>query len=226
MHCHRYTPLPISRRELLKNGAHGIGAVALASLLQDRSFGASVGPVGSGQVPHHAPTAKNVIFLYMDGGPSHVDTFDHKPMLAKYSGQNAAEVMGKLEPTQFDNIGKVMKSPWEFRQYGESGHWEFWNGKYNANLWGGTLCQNLTQALARLAMTDPMMAIDRWLTNTYGGDSRIVHTVHDELLALAPDEHAQHVLATMIERMCENPPWADHRLVLAAEGGFAREYSK
>src|SRR5210317_2051288 len=106
MHCHRYTPLPITRRELLKNGAHGIGAVALASLLQDRSFGASVDPVGPGRVPHHAPTAKNVIFLYMDGGPSHVDTFDHKPALEKLDGQDPYQAMGQLEPTQFNNIGK------------------------------------------------------------------------------------------------------------------------
>ncbi len=123
MHCHRYTAPPITRREMLQRGAHGFGALALASLLRDRSFGAGLDGSSMPQAPHHVATAKNVIFLYMDGGPSQVDTFDYKPMLAKYSGMNAAQAMGNLEPTQFDNIGKVMKSPWDFRQYGECGHW-------------------------------------------------------------------------------------------------------
>ncbi len=122
MHCRRYAPAPVTRRQILQQGAHGIGAVALASLLNDRSFGASTS-ILNGKLPHHAPRAKNIIFLYMDGGPSHVDTFDYKPTLAKYNGQNASQVMGKLEPTQFDNVGTIMGSPWDFKQYGECGHW-------------------------------------------------------------------------------------------------------
>jgi DNA polymerase len=109
---------------------------------------------------------------------------------------------------------------------GDSGHWEYWGGRFWVTIYGAKIIENLTQALARLAMTDPMMAIDKWLIDTYGGDSRIVHTVHDELLALAPTAHAQTVLDTMIERMCETPHWADERLVLDAEGGFSDEYSK
>jgi hypothetical protein len=57
----------------------------------------------------------------MDGGPSQVDTFDPKPLLDKYDGRSPQEVIGKLEPTQFANVGKILKSPWKFRQYGESG---------------------------------------------------------------------------------------------------------
>ncbi|NND95853.1 MAG: DUF1501 domain-containing protein [Pirellulaceae bacterium] len=59
----------------------------------------------------------------MDGGPSQVDTFDYKPMLAKFDGRDPRDVIGKLAPTQFDNIGKVLKNQWEFKQHGESGHW-------------------------------------------------------------------------------------------------------
>ena len=59
----------------------------------------------------------------MDGGPSHVDIFDYKPALEKYNGKDPREVIGKLAPTQFDNIGKILKSPWEFKQRGQSGHW-------------------------------------------------------------------------------------------------------
>ena len=75
------------------------------------------------ELPQFPARAKNVIFLYMDGGPSQVDTFDYKPMLEKYNGQDPHKAMGKLEPTQFANIGKVMASPWKFRQYGRGGTW-------------------------------------------------------------------------------------------------------
>jgi hypothetical protein len=105
----------LSRREWLFRSAAGFGGVALSSML------AKAGGVLA--KPHHKATAKAVIFLYMDGGPSQVDTFDHKPLLAKYDGQDPHKVLGKVEPTQFANVGKVMASPWKFNQYGESGAW-------------------------------------------------------------------------------------------------------
>ena len=52
-----------------------------------------------------------------------MDIFDYKPALEKYNGKDPREVIGKLAPTQFDNIGKILKSPWEFKQRGQSGHW-------------------------------------------------------------------------------------------------------
>lgn len=113
---------------MLRDGACGFGAVALTSLLQDPQF-ASVSTTTSSSAPlisrptHFPPQVKNVIFLYLDGGPSQIDTFDYKPALEKYDGQNPEDTIGKLEPTQFNNIGKVMKSPWKFNQYGESGMW-------------------------------------------------------------------------------------------------------
>ena len=58
----------------------------------------------------------------MDGGPSQVDTFDYKPLLAKYHGKDPHSVF-KVEPTQFDKVGKVMASPWKFRQRGQAGAW-------------------------------------------------------------------------------------------------------
>ena len=58
----------------------------------------------------------------MDGGPSQVDTFDPKPLLEKYHGQDPHSVF-KVEPTQFNNVGKVMASPWKFKQHGQSGLW-------------------------------------------------------------------------------------------------------
>lgn len=64
--------------------------------------------------------AKSVIFLYMDGGPSQVDTFDPKPFLDKYHGEDPSKLF-KVSPTQFNNNGKVLKSPWTFSKHGESG---------------------------------------------------------------------------------------------------------
>jgi hypothetical protein len=72
--------------------------------------------------PHFSAKAKSVIFLYMDGGVSQVDSFDPKPRLIKENGQNPYDKF-KVEATQFNNIGKILKSPWEFQQHGESGMW-------------------------------------------------------------------------------------------------------
>ena len=127
MHCGNFLPRPMTRREMLIQNASGFGAVALTSLLSDPAFtGESKSTKPSGneflapREPHYEARAKNVIFLYMDGGPSQVDTFDHKPALAKYNGEDPHKVL-KVQPTQFDNIGKVLQSPWKFRKYGESG---------------------------------------------------------------------------------------------------------
>jgi hypothetical protein len=99
---------------MLRRCAMGFGGVALTALHQ-----ASGGPVP----PHFPPRARNVIFLYMDGGPSQVDTFDYKPALEKYHGQDPRSVIGALAPTQFDNVGKILKHQWEFKQHGQAGHW-------------------------------------------------------------------------------------------------------
>lgn len=127
-HCHHYLPRPTTRREMLMQATHGFGGVALATMLAgDLSPTASAAAADSRDTSplqpkstHHTPKAKRVIFLYMDGGPSQVDTFDPKPALSKYNGQDPHRVF-KVEPTQFNNIGKVLKSPWAFKRYGESG---------------------------------------------------------------------------------------------------------
>jgi hypothetical protein len=116
-HPTSFTP---SRREVLSRAATGFGAVALAALLAEDGR-ASDAPAGK-PVRHHPPKAKSVIFLYMDGGPSQIDTFDYKPFLAKYDGKDPHSVF-KVEPTQFNNVGKVMASPWKFKQHGGSGLW-------------------------------------------------------------------------------------------------------
>jgi len=105
----------LNRRDFLGRSALGFGALALSSL---PGFGA---PAAKGLPTHFAPRAKRVIFLYMDGGPSQVDTFDPKPLLEKFAGQDPAKVMGKLEQTQFGNNGVILPSLWPFKPCGQSG---------------------------------------------------------------------------------------------------------
>lgn len=107
---------------MLKWCASGFGAVAAQALSQEPTFGGSANLLAA-KPPHFTPRAKNVIFLYMDGGPSQIDTFDYKPLLSRYDGQDPQNVIGQLAPTQFDNVGKVLQSQWPFQQHGQAGHW-------------------------------------------------------------------------------------------------------
>ena len=112
--------VPMSRRRFLSQAGMGFGTLALASLLKGELDAKGTSPL-SPREPHFAPRAKSIIFLYMDGSPSQVDTFDYKPMLEKAHGKNPRDVIGKLAPTQFDTIGSLMKSPFEFKRHGQSG---------------------------------------------------------------------------------------------------------
>jgi hypothetical protein len=105
--------LPLTRREMLAGTANGFGLLALAGLLGETT----ASPALAGQRPHFAPRAKNVIFCFMDGGVSHVDTFDPKPKLAELDGQ---AFTGSTNPTA-DVNRKWLRSPWAFRRRGESG---------------------------------------------------------------------------------------------------------
>ena len=119
---------PLSRRELLAASAAGFGLVALAGLMAEersalgREGEAPAEPsarplVAAMPKPHFAPRAKNVIFCFMDGGVSHVDSFDPKPKLAELDGKAFTE---SKNPTANGNR-LWLKSPWAFKQYGECG---------------------------------------------------------------------------------------------------------
>src|SRR4051812_27999758 len=117
----RPTGWSLTRREALAHCANGFGGVALTALLTDPAFGAPlqiVRPETGPRRPQFPAKARNVIFLFMDGGPSQVDTFDPKPRLDREHGQ---PIKVKTHPTQFNNVGNVLRSPWKFRRYGESG---------------------------------------------------------------------------------------------------------
>ena len=109
---------PVNRRQMLSQCATGFGGLAAAALMSE-SLQAQSTNAGTGvREPHFDPKVKSIIFLYMDGGVSQVDSFDPKPRLDKDNGKPFAT---KIEPTQFNNIGKTLASPWKFKQYGECG---------------------------------------------------------------------------------------------------------
>lgn len=121
--CQRTKTAPQTRREMLTTCASGFGGVALAALAQQPGYATpdSVTEMGfASHGPHHQVRAKNVIFLYMDGAPSQIDTFDPKPMLDKFNGKDPTRLF-TVEPTQFNNTGTVLASPWKFKQHGQSG---------------------------------------------------------------------------------------------------------
>jgi hypothetical protein len=112
---------PISRRALLRRSAVGFGSLALASLLADESHAdqLSANPLAA-KPPHFPARAKRVIFLFMKGGPSHVDTFDPKPLLSRDDGQPLPFAKPRV---QFAATGNLLGSPWKFAQHGQSGLW-------------------------------------------------------------------------------------------------------
>ena len=111
----------LSRRALLKQSAVGFGSLALASMLGGESqvSAAPADPLAPKQ-PHFPARAKRIIFLFMKGGPSHIDTFEPKPQLDKDDGKPLPFDKPRV---QFASTGNLLRSPWKFKQYGESGLW-------------------------------------------------------------------------------------------------------
>jgi hypothetical protein len=110
----------ISRRRMLADCSTGFGALALAGLMTDRDY---AGLASTGRQPtlyktHHPPKAKNVIFCFMSGGVSHLDSFDPKPLLQELHGK---PMPVKVERTQFNQNGNIMASPFPFSPFGQSG---------------------------------------------------------------------------------------------------------
>lgn len=122
MQCHQFTRAA-SRRQLLRNSACGFGSLALAALTgQPTAAGpaAAESSRGPSPLPHRRATAKRIIFLFMWGGPSHVDTFDPKPRLNQDAGKPLA---GSSVGSPKEDLGTVLGSPFPFRQYGDGGIW-------------------------------------------------------------------------------------------------------
>ena len=108
-----------SRRALLARSAVGFGSLALSSLLAGETPGSEDNPLAP-KAPHFLPRAKRIIFLLMAGGPSQVDTFDPKPLLTRDDGKPLPFAKPRV---QFNSTSNLLKSPWKFQQYGQSGLW-------------------------------------------------------------------------------------------------------
>lgn len=106
------------RRDFLTRSAHGFGALAASVLFgraaraQDDALANPLATRGALSLLHHPPRAERVVFLYMDGGVSQVDSFDPKPRLARENGQ---PIGMRVPKTQFADVGTVLQSPWAFR---------------------------------------------------------------------------------------------------------------
>ena len=101
-----------SRRDMLQQSALGFGSLALTSLLQAEN------PLAAKR-PHFRPRAKRVIFLFMKGGPAHMDTFEYKPLLQRDHGKPLPFDKPKVT---FAKTGNLLASPWQFKPYGQCGH--------------------------------------------------------------------------------------------------------
>jgi hypothetical protein len=112
--------LPTTRREFLQRTAVGFGSLALAGMCAgETGLLAADDPLAPRQ-PLFPARARRVIFLFMSGGPSQVDTFDPKPLLTRDDGKPLPFAKPRV---QFNSTGNLLKSPWQFQQYGESGLW-------------------------------------------------------------------------------------------------------
>ncbi len=108
---------------MLRKSANGFGLLALAGLLADEARGQAPRPAPDPLAPKAPPipaTAKRVIFLFMHGGPSQVDTFDYKPLLDRDNGKPLPFAKPRVVSAE---TGNLLKSPWKFKQHGKSGAW-------------------------------------------------------------------------------------------------------
>ncbi len=110
--CHQFDPPTVSRRQMLQRSACGFGSLALTGLAAAEQ-----------RQQHHQPRAKRVIFLFMHGGPSQVDTFDYKPELQSHDGKRLPYAPAKNLDPSATSQARLFASPWNFAQHGESGLW-------------------------------------------------------------------------------------------------------
>ncbi len=113
---------PMSRREALQRSAVGFGSLALSALCAEPAKAVPSQSPLAARSPHFTPKAKRVIFFFMEGGPSQVDTFDYKPVLQRSDGQRIPFEQPRNGSTGHNN-SVLMKSQWQFRRRGRSGLW-------------------------------------------------------------------------------------------------------
>src|SRR5947209_98890 len=110
-----------TRREFIRDGFCGFGGLALASLLdQERARAGTADPLAP-RAPHHPAKARAVIFLFMAGGPSHIETFDPKPLLNELDGQPRPKEFGDAKYQFIKKNARLLGTKRTFRKYGQSG---------------------------------------------------------------------------------------------------------
>jgi hypothetical protein len=113
-----------SRREFFTRAGSGLAGIALASMMAEEAAAAGTADPLALKAPDHKPTAKSVIFLFMEGGPSHVDLFDYKPLLVKLDGQPIPDSIGKVKQSaQGAQNNNLMAPSRVWKQRGQSGMW-------------------------------------------------------------------------------------------------------
>jgi hypothetical protein len=117
------TPIDITRRSLLRGAGSGLGAMAMAAMLAEETRGATVHDPTVPRKPHHAAKAKSVIFLFMEGAPSHIDLFDPKPKLNELHGQPMPASFGRPITAMGTAGNTLMGSPRQWKQHGKAGIW-------------------------------------------------------------------------------------------------------
>lgn len=110
-----------NRREFIRDGLCGFGSIAFAALLHQQQVRAGAVKLLSSRTPHFAPKAKSVIFLYMAGGPSHIESFDPKPLLNQLSGQKRPKEFGEAKYQFIKSDARLLGTRRTFRKYGQSG---------------------------------------------------------------------------------------------------------
>ena len=198
----------------------------------------NTGPMGMAPIPTTLDEAQHIVSLYRETNFPVVDYW-HKcdqiiaDMIARKTGL-------KFGPLELHGPNLIMPNDMALQypnlcmkedQHGHSFQYspeltprgELKTRKY---LWGGTLTENIVQALARIIITEQTIKIEHYLENTFGLDrARTVHMVHDELIVIGPDEYAQEIYDEMKVIMSTPPSWALD-LPLECEGGFAHNYIK
>jgi hypothetical protein len=121
-HCHRYESA-VSRRDFLFRSGVGLGAVALQSLLTKNAVAKAIDSPLKAKAPQFKARAKNVIFLFMEGGPSHMDLFDPKPLLNELAGKPLPASFGEVITAMGESKSPLLGSKRTWKQHGQSGLW-------------------------------------------------------------------------------------------------------
>ena len=198
----------------------------------------NIGPMGMDPIPIDLDEAKKIVNLYRTTNFPVVDYWAKCDQVITDMQQGLSDtrfgplvieqnnlIMPNGMALQYPNLKtvpdahgySVQYSP-ELTKYGDLKTIKF--------LWGGTLTENIVQALARIIITEQTLQIEEYLEDTFGLDeARVVHMVHDEVIVIGPEAHAQEIYDEMVTIMSQPPSWAPD-LPLECEGGFARNYIK